>query len=423
MEHDGMNRRSFLHGAGRGGAVAMTASYWSKVLGANDRIRVGAVGVGVRGRFDLECFAKQPNVEVRALCDVWGSAIEEARKLAPAAKTYRDYRKMLEDEKLDVLLVATPDHWHVPIAIDAMNAGLDVYVEKPVTLTLEEGPRIVKAARVNGRVCQVGLQSRSNPNFLQIKRDYFDNGRLGKVTLVRTSYNGNQYHLRTAPESLKNQPTDLDWANFLGRLNWRDWDPQQYWNWRAYLDFGGGQIGDLFVHMVDLIHLMLGQDNPVSAAATGGVLFYKDGRTAPDTIALALQYPGDLVVTFEASLVRGSRATRGLAFLGTDGALEIDWSNAGVLFYPPEVRSKPVPVVTAGTEGTLEHVANFLDCVRSRKLPNADIYIGHRSAQAAHLGKIAYLEQRRVHFDPVREAVLSAARERPGFDHRPAETA
>lgn len=180
-----VNRRSFL-----GGAAAMTAGSWSRVLGANDRIQVGAIGVGVRGRLDLAGFTRRPDVDVRALCDVWGSAIDETRKLAPAAKSYQEYRKLLDGEKLDVVLVATPDHWHVPIAIDAMNAGLDVYVEKPLTLTLEEGPRIIKVARVNGRICQVGLQSRSSASYLQIKREYFDTGRLGKITLARTWYNG-----------------------------------------------------------------------------------------------------------------------------------------------------------------------------------------------------------------------------------------
>lgn len=407
---EGVDRRSFLQGAGRAGTAGLAASSWSRVMGANDRVQVGAVGVGVRGRLDLEGFTKRPNVEIRAICDVWSSAIDEAHRLAPGAKSYREYRKMLDNEKLDVLLVATPDHWHVPIATDAMNAGLDVYVEKPLSLTLDEGPRLVKTARLNGRVCQVGLQSRSSQSYQQLKRDYFDSGKLGKVTLVRTWYNGNQYHFRTAPDFLKKQPDNLDWARWLGPVKWREWDPQQYWNWRAYLDFGGGQIGDLFVHMVDIVHLMLGVDNPISAVATGGVLYYKDGRTAPDTITLGLQYPADLVVTFEGSLVRGSRATRGLAFYGTDGALEIDWaSRGGTLFYPAERGAKPVQAVSAGSDATFDHVANFLECVRSRKRPNADVYIGHRSTQAALLGKIAYLEQRRVKFDPTREEVLPVA--------------
>ncbi len=427
MSNRDVNRRKFLRAATQTGAatgIAITASSWSRVLGANDRVQMGAIGVGVRGRFDLQCFTQQPNVDVRALCDVWSTAIDGAHKLAPAAKSYRDYRKMLESEKLDVVLVATPDHWHVPIAIDAMNAGLDVYVEKPLTLTLDEGPRIVKTARLNGRVCQVGLQSRSSKSFLQTKRDYFDSGKLGRITLARTWFNGNTYHLRTAPESLKKQPDNLDWAKWLGQAKWRDWDPQQYWNWRAYMDFGGGQIGDLFVHMVDLVHLFVGQDNPVAAVASGGIFLHKDGRTAPDTITLGLQYSGDLVVTFEASLAAGSRGTAGLGFYGTEGALEIDWAGrAGTLFYPAERGSKPAQVAAGGSDATFDHVANFLECVRSRRRPNADVYIGQRSTQAALLGKIAYLEQRRVKFDPEREEILPLAYERQAGTSRPPKDA
>jgi predicted dehydrogenase len=201
----------------------------------------------------------------------------------------------------------------------------------------------------------------------------------------------------------------LDWARFLGPVKWREWDPQQYWSWRAYLDFGGGQIGDLYVHQVDLAHFLLGIDDPVSAVAAGGVLHYKDGRTAPDNIALAVEYANGCVITYEGSVVPGARG-RGLLFFGTEGGLRIDSElSGGPLFLPPG-RGKPVPVASGtGGDSTADHVRNFLECMRSRKLPVADVYIGHRSSQAALLGKVAYLEQRRVRFDPVREETLPVA--------------
>jgi len=382
---------------------------------------MGAVGLGLRGKFVLERFTQNP-VDVRALCDVWSTRIDQAQPLAAGAKAYRDYRKMIESEKLDAVLAAVPDHWHAQVAMDAMTAGLDVYVEKPLTFTIDEGPRILRTARVNGRICQVGTQARSNRNFLQLKTEYFDSGRLGKIALVRTWYNGNSGHLQKAPDNLKTQPDNLDWAKFLGPVKWREWDPQQYWNWRAYLDFGGGQIGDLFVHLVDAAHMLLGKDNPVSAVASGGVFYYKDGRTAPDTITLALQYPSDLVVTFEGSLVPGTRVTSGLEFSGAEGSLQIDWStHGGTVFFPPGRGAKPTQVLPAAPDATLDHVRNFLECVRTRKLPNADVYIGHRSAEAAHIGKLAYLEQRRVKFDPERGETLPLAYRLPGSNARPGE--
>ena len=403
-----INRRAFLRTASRSGTagIAIAASSWSRVMGANDRIQLGAVGPGGRGTYVVQGFAKQSTVDVKAICDVWSDRLDQALRNAPKAKGYRDYRQMLESEKLDALLITTPDHWHAPIAIEALNRGLDVYVEKPLTLTIEEGPRVVKAARVNNRVCQVGMQARSSKTYQRIKSEIFDSNKLGKITLVRTWYNGNQAHLGRAPENLKKQPDNLDWAKFLGPVKWREWDPQQYWNWRAYLDFGGGQIGDLFVHLLDITHFLMGHDNPLSAVASGGVLYYKDGRTAPDTITVSLEYPNDCVITFEAVLAPGSQGS-GLEFFGTEGRIQIDWATRGrTLFYPTDPHAQPTEIVPAGTDPTVDHIRNFLECMRTRKLPNSDVYIGHRSAQAAHLGKIAYLEKRRIKFDPVREAIL-----------------
>jgi predicted dehydrogenase len=222
-------------------------------------------------------------VDVAALCDIYDVQFDKAKQAAPNAKTYHDHRQVLDLKEIDATLIAVPDHWHAPIATDALNAGKDVYVEKPLTLKPAEGPGIVKAARINNRVCQVGMQQRSGKHYLEAKREYMDTGKLGKVTLARTWWHGNSYHLRKAPDSLRTKPADLDWAHYLGRLKWRDWDPLQYWNWRAYLDFGGGQVTDLFTHWIDVVHMFMGQDNPVAASAIGGVFNYKDGRTAPDT--------------------------------------------------------------------------------------------------------------------------------------------
>jgi predicted dehydrogenase len=385
------------------GSLAFTAASYSRILGANDRLGLGVIGCGERGRGDMRLFLKQTGVQVVAVCDIYGEMIDRAQQMAPGAQAFTDHRKLLELKEVDIVLIATPDHWHAQTTMDALNAGKDVYVEKPLTLKIEEGPEIVKAARVNERICQVGMQQRSGPHYIQAKKEYIDTGRLGKITLARTWWHGNVYHLRRAPERLRQKPSNLDWARFLGPVKWRDWDPQQYWNWRAYLDFGGGQITDLFTHWVDVVHMFLGQDIPVSAVAAGGVYVYKDGRTAPDTINVLLEYPNDLTVTFEATLAPGLRGAA-VEFVGTEGRLWIDRSRFE--FQSAEKGAQPVVVKAPNPDMTADHIANFLECVRTRKLPNGDVLIGHRSAQASHLGNIAYLQKRRIRFDPVHEEIL-----------------
>ncbi|HZN60696.1 MAG TPA: Gfo/Idh/MocA family oxidoreductase [Planctomycetota bacterium] len=398
----GLSRRGFLLESAGAAAVLSAASY-SRVLGAEDKVRLGLIGCGSRGQHVLSLFQMNPSVQVVAVCDVFGDQAEQTRARAAQAEASSDHRKVLERGDVDAVLIATPDHWHAAIAIEALNAKKHVYVEKPLTLRIDEGPDIVKAARVNQRTCQVGMQQRSGKHYIEAKREYIDKGRLGKVTLARTWWHGNTYHLRRAPERLQKQPTNLDWARFLGPVKWREYDPQQYFNWRAYLDFGGGQVTDLFTHWIDVVHMFLGEDVPVSAVAAGGVYQYRDGRTAPDTINVLLEYPGSWTATFEATLAPGIKG-EGVEFCGTEGRLYIDRSR--YTFQSAERGAKPITVDAEQREMTIDHVNDFLDCCRSGKLPNGDVLIGHRSAQASHLGNLAYLQKRRLRFDVVREEIL-----------------
>lgn len=397
----GIGRRDLLRAAGAG-AIATTAASYSRVLGANDKVNLGLVGCGERGSYVMSVFQKNQTVNVSAVCDVFGDRLDRALTKAPGANGFGDHRKLLEVKDLDAVLVATPDHWHSRVAIDALNAGKDVYCEKPLTLRMEQGPPIVKAARVNNRVCQVGMQQRSGPHYLRAKEEYIQPGRLGKITLARTWWHGNTYHLRKAPASLQQKPSNLDWARFLGPVKWRDYDPQQYYNFRAYLDFGGGQVTDLFTHWIDVVHMFMDQDDPIAASAAGGIYAYKDGRTAPDTINVLLEYPKDWTATFEATLAPGITGAA-IEMCGTEGRLWIDRSRFE--FYPLGKHVQPV-VVKSEHDQTIDHVENFLDCMRTRKLPNGDVYIGHRSAQASHLGNIAYEQKRMIKFDPGREEIL-----------------
>jgi predicted dehydrogenase len=392
-----ISRRTLINSA-----TAMAAASYSRVLGANDRVNLGVVGVGGRGSSVMGTFQKNATVQVKAVCDIFGDRVDRALTRAPGAQGFKDHRKLLEVQELDAVLIATPDHWHAAVAIDALNAGKDVYVEKPLTRTIEEGPQIVKAARLNNRICQVGMQQRSGLTYLQAKEEIVKAGKLGKVTMARTWWHNNGPHEMRVPDAMRTCPSNLDWARFLGPVKWRDWDARQYLYFRAFLDFGGGLVTDLFTHWIDVVHMFMDHDDPISAVASGGIYLYDDGRTAPDTINLQVEYPEKLTATFECTLAPGVRG-EGQDFYGTEGRLYID---RGGYEYRSKDRNAPPITVKSTHDQTIDHVENFLDCMRTRKLPNADVYIGHRSVVVSHLGNIAYEQQRRVRYDPVREEVF-----------------
>ena len=398
MPETAIARRDILRGV-----TAATAASYSRVMGANDRVQLGLIGCGERGRSDTGKFLKTGQVDVTAVCDIYGEQIDKARQLAPQARNYTDHRKLLESKDVQAVLIGTPDHWHAETAIDALNAGKDVYVEKPLTLKIEEGPAIVKAARVNNRICQVGMQQRSGQHYIQARREYMDTNKLGKITLARTWWHGNSYHLRRAPASLQQKPSNLDWAHFLGPLKWRDYDPQQYFNWRAYLDFGGGQVTDLFTHWIDVVHMFMNKDVPISAVAAGGVYHYKDGRTAPDTINVLLEYPQRIHRHLRSHAGAGHpRRSSGIL---RHRRQALDRPQPLRVHPPPAAArsprwSRPTATWTWTTSPTSWSASVPASC------PTATSSSAIASAQASHLGNIAYMQKRRLAFDPIREEIL-----------------
>lgn len=402
MAVENKTRRDFIANSARlaaGTGLTLTAGSWNKVLGANDRVRLGVIGTGNRGSDVMAFFQKEPDVEVVALCDVYEKAVLAAKeKTGGKAQTYGEYKELLASKDVDAVLIATPDHWHMQMAVDACNAGKAVYVEKPLTWAWQEGHKIIDAVKANKTILQVGLQQRSGTHYAEAKREYFDSGKIGKITFVRTYWHGNGYHLRKP--NFTEQPAGLDWKKWLGSAKSRPFNAHQFYNWRAYFDFGGGQITDLFTHWIDVVHWFVGDDLPIAATAAGGVFHYKDGRTAPDTISIQLEYAKDWISTFDATLVPGGRGAA-IEFMGSGGNLYID--RAGYRFTPPFVRGQaPQPPVNGKAPMALEteHVRNFVACVKSRKTPNSDVVSGHRSALASNLGKIAYLQKKRITFDP-----------------------
>jgi predicted dehydrogenase len=239
-------------------------------------------------------------------------------------------------------------------------------------------------------------------HYRKATEEYIDSGKLGTLTHVRTVWHSGGVRSPRPREAPMPKPSNLDWARYLGPVRWREWDPPQYFNFRSYLDFGGGKITDFFAHWGDAVHMMLQRDDPVAASAEGGVFYYQDGRDAPDTIHILWKYRGGYTVSFE-STVGASLPAYGIHFCGTGGRLFID--REYYEFFPA---GDDAPSVKYETEENLTraHVENFLDCCRSRKRPNGDVYFGHRGAMAAHLGVISYKQRRRIEFDPDREEIL-----------------
>ncbi len=380
-------------------AAAMTALSYSRVLGANDRIGLGVIGTGERGTYVMTLFQKNSDVEVRALCDVYAARIDEAQQKAPNTKTFVDHRKLLELKEVDAVLIGSPDHWHRDHAVDAMNAGKDVYVEKPMCRTLDEAPEMVRAARVNDRICQVGLQQRSGEIYIEPKEKFVASGALGKISHIDALWHGGPVRPETAEPAQK--PSNLDWVRFLGRVRYRDWSPGQYFNFRAYLDFNGGKMTDFGHHWMDVVHMYMGERPPKSAVFAGGIYFnLHDGRTAPDTCNALFEYDG-FSVLFQSNTYESEY---GITFHGDKGRLFV---NRNRYQFVPAGRNVP-GIVSRQIPGdiTADHVRNFLDCCKSRELPNADAGIAAISIIPPLLGVQSYVEKRRLRFDADRLEVL-----------------
>jgi predicted dehydrogenase len=380
-------------------AAAITALSYSRVLGANDRVGLGVIGTGERGTYVMTLFQKNPEVEVRALCDVYARRIDEAQQKAPNTKTFGDHRQLLELKEIDAVLIGSPDHWHRDHAVDAMKAGKDVYVEKPMCRTRDEAPDMVRAARVNERMCQVGLQQRSGEIYIEPKEKFIAAGALGKISHIDAVWHGGV--VKPEPAEPAEKPSNLDWVRFLGRVKYREWSPGQYLNFRAYLDFNGGKMTDFGHHWMDVVHMYMGERPPKSAVFAGGIYYdFHDGRTAPDTVNALFEYDG-FTVLFQSNAYESEY---GITFHGDKGRLFV---NRNRYQFVPAGRNA-TGIVSRQIPGdiTADHVRNFLDCCKSRKLPNADVGIASISIIPPLLGVQSYVEKRRLRFDPDRLEVL-----------------
>ena len=402
--------------------TAATAASYSRVLGANDQIRVALIGCGGMGRADLRDFLKIKNIECVALCDVDDSQVNKTVKeiLEPASQkpglTARDFRKVLELKELDAVIVATPDHWHALPTVMACQAGKDVYVEKPLSVAIAEGRVMVETARKHDRVVQMGTQQRSGPHYTEAV-EYVKSGKLGKIRLVRAwaylDWKGETPVLADGPV-----PEGVDYDMWLGPAQKRPFNQNRFhFTFRWYWDYSGGLMTDWGAHMIDIANWAMGIKAPSSAVSIGGKFGYpNDAMETPDTQQVMWAFPGFSMIWEHALGVgRGPEAREhGVQFHGEQGVLVVD--RGGWEVYPetdridkPRIyRSAAVPRRSASTSTDMHllHVQNFIDCMHSRKRPHSDVEIGHNSMIACHLGNIAQRLGRQVKWDVDREMII-----------------
>ena len=387
------NRRHFLKTTAA--AAALPAS---TVIGANDRIRIGAIGTGNRCKYLLQLLQNIPGNQVTAVCDIYEPHRDEARlRFASYATEYVDYRRLLEDKEVDAVVIGAPDHWHSTMAIAAVQAGKDVYVEKPVTHSLDEGVTLGRAIAASKQVVQVGMQQRSWPHIVEAKA-IVDSGALGQITFIETHWYQNYVQRRVTPPEI--ELSKLDWGMFLGTAPPQPFDPFRYSNWRYYWDFGGGALTDLFTHWIDVVQWYMDSNIPSSATVTGD-RYRLPNQECPDTLCASYLYPGRFQVIFHTSLI-SVLAGGGITLRGTEGMLRVE--RDGYAFYPEpasytESLELPLParqVRLAHVDGTKDHLQNFLDCVRSRKLPNAHVWVGIDAARPGQMGNLSYRENRTI---------------------------
>ncbi|MBI4873673.1 MAG: Gfo/Idh/MocA family oxidoreductase [Acidobacteria bacterium] len=425
-------RRQFLGtSAGVGLAVA-----------ANDNIQIALIGAGGMGMGDARYALQIPGVKLVAACDIYDGRLTRSKEnWGPGLATTRDYREVLARKDVDAVIIATPDHWHARISIEALKAGKDVYCEKPMVQSLGEGHAVIDAQRQTGRILQVGSQYVSSAVYLKA-RDMIAAGAVGEVNMVEAWLDRNtaqgawQYSI--PPDA---SPATVDWDRFLGKAPKRPFEAIRLFRWRNYRDYGTGVAGDLFVHLLSGLHLVMNSIGPARIFATGGLRYWRDGRDVPDVMLAGLDYPKtaehpeftlSLRVNFASGLPRESF---GFRFIGKEGTLTTSMGSLTLMKTPPEpepgysistfpkavqeqflkeYRQKyperpkgEAPPSTeerfappAGYDAHLEHHRNFYAALRSRKPFIEDALFGFRAAGPALACNTSYFEKRIVKWDP-----------------------
>lgn len=435
------SRRHFLQTAGAAGAALPAAAQTPK--SPNDKIQFATIGIGGMGTGDTMAALQAPaGTKLAAVADVYQGRLDRAReRWGKEIATTRDYREILARKDIDAVIVSTPDHWHDRIAIEAMEAGKDVYVQKPMVQNWEDGLKVIEAAKKTGRVLQVGSQRVSSVEYKKAQ-DLFRSGAIGKLNMIEAWWDRNsamgawQYSIPTDAT-----PATVDWDRFLGSAPKRPFEPIRLFRWRNYSDYGTGVPGDLFVHLFSGMHFVTGATGPTRIFASGGLRFWKDGRDVPDMMLGLYDYPETAAhpafnLSLRVNFVNGAAENSGFRFTGSDGILSIG-NGVTLTRTPPEAepghtaggfakatqqaildeyRKKYPPRKTGweavqpsfderwtaprGYSDQADHHANFFDAVRTRKPVVEDAVFGLRAAAPALLSNRSQAEGKIIHWDP-----------------------
>lgn len=418
----------------------------AKKYGANDKVRLATIGMGIIGHFDTSTALKVEGTELVAVCDLYDGRLAQA-KVAFNNKnlvTTRDYREILERKDVDAVLICTPDHWHSQIAIEAMNKGKHVYCEKPMVHKLEQGLGVIEAQKKTGKVLQVGSQRTSSIAMTEAKRIY-ESGEIGKINAVVATYNrhssGGAWQYSIPPDA---SSKTLDFDKFLGNAPKVAFDATRFFRWRNYRDYGTGVPGDLFVHLISGLHYVLGSLGPTRIMASGQLAYWKDGRDVPDVVSAIMEYPStDKHPAFQAVLqvnfVDGSGGGSKTQIIGSDGVIDIGWNDFTVkrsplpkapdfggydsLFTFTEDMQKEfikqydakyskadreVPKLMDitykakdGYDDREDHFRNFFAAIREGKPVAQDASFGFRAAAPCLATNMSIFENRVINWDPV----------------------
>jgi predicted dehydrogenase len=417
-----------------GKLITIPPSLLPKPAGPNDRVNLGFIGFGIRGNILLEAAKETQQANLVEVCDCYQGHLDRAseRTEGKIATNFAQYKKLLDRKDIDAVVIATPDHWHKRIVLDALSAGKDVYIEKPMTYRIEDGPAIINAAREHNRIVQVGSQWVSSEQNKRA-REIVTSGKLGKVTKVTASYN------RNSSTGSWNYPIPADLQDGVN-FNWKEWlgpapavpyNPERVFRYRKYWDYSGGISTDLFVHLITSIHFIMDAQMPTSVAANGGILYRHDGREVPDTLDALFDY-GDFCVNMAGTFNSASIAGQGIQFLGTEGSLSV-LLGAGMVQQPEYKRenyeysidswpkamqeaflnqdnrraesqggTKPAPVnldFADKPDATVLHLANFINAVRTRQPSYETAEVGHHAAAAGHMVNLSYRTGKRMLWD------------------------
>ncbi|OWK47186.1 Gfo/Idh/MocA family protein [Fimbriiglobus ruber] len=404
-----ITRRQFAQSAT---ALTLSAASYTRAADApNETVRVVVMGTRIRGKFHLSAFPSEPHVEVTHVIEPDSNLVPDAlgvaakhQKAVPTVET--DVRKVLEDKSVDVLVVAAPDHWHALATVWACQAGKHVYVEKPVSHNIIEGRRMVQAARKYKRVVQAGMQRRS-AGHVDAAREFVQSGKLGKVPFARAWIAGNRSGI--GKKANAPVPKGVDYSLWLGPAKESEFNPNHFhYNWHWFWEYGTGEIGNNGIHMLDVARNILNLDSPTRISSSGGIYFYDDDRETPDTHLATFDFPNcSLVWEHRIWAKTGLDGEAfGVSIHGEKGTLVFDSKG----WHVKDVKDGLTETSEKGSNGIENaHVRNFLACIKSGKLPNADIEIGHKSTRLCHLGNIAYRTGRTLKFDAETETITGDA--------------